>query len=90
LAERGTPAGAALAAGLGWLRDTDLRADAGGIGVPTLLVHGARDQLVPVEAGRWLAKAIPGARMHELADAAHLPFFTHHDAFLAALEHFVG
>ena len=90
LAERGIPAGAALAAGLVWLRDTDLRADAGRIAVPTLLVHGARDQLVPVEAGRWLAQAIPGARMHELADAAHLPFFTHRDAFLAALEAFVG
>ncbi len=90
LAERGAPDDAALATGLGWLRETDLRAEAPGLAQPTLVVHGARDMLAPVAAGRWLALHIRGARMHELADAAHLPFFTHRDAFLAALEPFVG
>jgi pimeloyl-[acyl-carrier protein] methyl ester esterase len=81
---------AALEASLAWLRDVDLRSVVPGIGVPTAVIHGARDALAPVEAGRWLAANIPGATLHELADAAHLPFFTHREAFIAALEPFRG
>lgn len=81
---------AALEASLRWLRDTDLRPHAAAITVPTVVVHGARDALAPVEAGRWLAANIVGARLVELPDAAHLPFFTHRAAFLAALEPFRG
>lgn len=90
LDERGAAGEAALAATLGWLRDTDLRAHAGAIAVPTLLIHGARDMLVPVAAARWLAERIPGARAVEIPDAAHLPFFTHREPFLRALEPFVA
>lgn len=85
LTERSAPATEALAAGLAWLRDTDLRTGAASIEQPTLLVHGARDQLVPVEAARWLASALPHARLLELEDAAHLPFFTHRVSFLDAV-----
>lgn len=85
LAERGAPSPEALAAGLAWLRDTDLRPCAASIAQPTLLVHGARDQLAPVEAARWLAAALPQARLLEIGDAAHLPFFTHRDAFVQAV-----
>ena len=49
-------------------------------------MHGARDQITPVEAARWMAGKMPQARVVEIADAAHLPFFTHRDAFVAALE----
>jgi pimeloyl-[acyl-carrier protein] methyl ester esterase len=90
LSQRGAPGGMGLAATLEWLRTVDLRAGAPALTQPTLVLHGSRDVLAPVEAGRWLARHIPGARMVELADAAHLPFFTHREAFLAALEPFVG
>jgi pimeloyl-[acyl-carrier protein] methyl ester esterase len=90
LFERGQPSQAALQRTLGWLRDTDLRGDAPHLGTPTLVIHGGRDALAPVEAGRWLARSIPGARAVELDDAAHLPFFTHRDAFTRALESFVA
>ena len=33
---------------------------------PLLVVHGAADDLVPVEHGRLLSKAVPGAEFHEL------------------------
>ncbi len=84
------PSSAALERGLAWLRETDLRVDAAWLPVPTLVMHGARDALVPVAAGRWLAQAIPRATLVEWPDAAHLPFFTHREAFVAALESFVG
>jgi pimeloyl-[acyl-carrier protein] methyl ester esterase len=85
LADRGEPAPGALARGLEVLRDTDLRACAAAIAAPTLVLHGTRDRLVPVGAGRWLAAQLPAAKLVEFADAAHLPFFTHADAFADAL-----
>ena len=88
LSTRGAPSPAALERTLGWLRDTDLRQQVADIAMPTLVIHGARDVLAPVGAGRWLGHAIPGAHCLELEDAAHLPFFTHRESFARALEPF--
>jgi pimeloyl-[acyl-carrier protein] methyl ester esterase len=90
VAERGTPAVEALEAGLRWLRDVDLRASVGRIAQPTAVIHGARDALAPIEAGRWLARNLPDASLSELPDAAHLPFFTHPREFTQLLESIVG
>jgi pimeloyl-[acyl-carrier protein] methyl ester esterase len=87
---RGAPTAAALQATLDWLREADLRADAAATRVPALVIHGARDMIAPVEAGRWLARSIPGARLVEFADCGHLPFFTHRERFVAALESLDG
>ena len=38
---------------------------------PTLVLHGAEDQLVPPQNGRLLAAAIPGAELIELERASH-------------------
>jgi pimeloyl-ACP methyl ester carboxylesterase len=40
-------------------------------GVPTVVVHGAVDPLFPVEHGRALAAAIPGATLLEIAGMGH-------------------
>ena len=40
--------------------------------VPTLVLHGADDELVAPEAARYLASRIPGARFVELPDVGHL------------------
>lgn len=90
LAEHGTPPLAALEASLAWLRQVDLRAAVADIACPTLVVHGTRDALAPVGAGRWLAHHIRAARLLEIADAGHLPFFSHGDAFAAGVEDFLG
>jgi pimeloyl-ACP methyl ester carboxylesterase len=50
----------------------DAAARLGAIAAPTLVLHGAEDRMVPPANGRALAAAIPGARLLELADAAHL------------------
>jgi pimeloyl-ACP methyl ester carboxylesterase len=39
--------------------------------VPTLVVHGTDDILVPVENGRLVAGAVPGARLVEIAGMGH-------------------
>jgi pimeloyl-ACP methyl ester carboxylesterase len=62
----------------------DLRADAGGISAPTLLVWGVHDPVVPPRLGRRAAAAIPGARLIVL-DAGHVPFADRPEAFLAAV-----
>ena len=41
------------------------------IRVPTLVIHGTDDVLVPVENGRRVAKAIPGARLLEFEHMGH-------------------
>jgi len=41
------------------------------IRVPTLVIHGTEDVLVPVENGRRVAKAIPGARLLEFEHMGH-------------------
>ena len=39
--------------------------------VPTLVIHGDADILVPVENGRNVAAAVPGARLVEIAGMGH-------------------
>jgi pimeloyl-ACP methyl ester carboxylesterase len=39
--------------------------------VPVLVIHGTDDVLVPVENGRMVAKAIPGARLLEFEQMGH-------------------
>lgn len=41
------------------------------IRVPTLVLHGTHDPLVPIEAGREVARLVPGARMREIEGMAH-------------------
>lgn len=46
-------------------------ADLGSLNVPTLVVHGDADRLVPLEAGRATAAAIPGARLEIVEGMGH-------------------
>jgi len=41
---------------------------------PTLVIHGAEDQYVPVANAGALAGALPGARLRVFEDAGHLVF----------------
>jgi pimeloyl-[acyl-carrier protein] methyl ester esterase len=86
LLERGTPSDRGLAVTLGWLRDVDLREQTKGLAVPTSIVHGGRDMVVPVGAARWFAQHTPNATLREIPQAAHMPFYSHRAEFLAALQ----
>lgn len=44
---------------------------AANIHAPTLVIHGAKDTLVPAEMGRRVASSIPGSRLLILDDAGH-------------------
>lgn len=43
------------------------------IGVPTLVIHGQSDTLIPVASSQGFAGAIPGARLIVYPDSGHLP-----------------
>lgn len=42
-----------------------------GVSAPTLVIHGPPDPLVPIEAGRATAAAVPGARLVEIPTMGH-------------------
>jgi pimeloyl-ACP methyl ester carboxylesterase len=68
----------------------DLREDLRRIGVPTLLVWGERDTLVPTAVGDLLRGEIPGSRLLVLERAAHVPMFDRPKEFNAALLSFLA
>ena len=84
--------GASLAGvqtGLTLLAHSDLRPQLPTIAAPALVVHGTRDRLAPVAAGRFLAAQLANARWHELADAGHAPFLSHSAWCLATVSDFL-
>jgi pimeloyl-ACP methyl ester carboxylesterase len=60
------------------------------IDVPTLLLWGAEDGLVPPKFGEAYQALIPGSRLVVLPNAGHAPFDERKDAFLATFLDFVG
>ncbi len=44
-------------------------------GLPTLVIHGTEDQLLPVQNGRLIASRIPGAQLEILEGVGHLFFW---------------
>ncbi len=77
-----------LIAGLAELRESDLRKSAVVARLPTLLIHGEHDPLMPLAAGHWLAEHMPNARMEMIAGAAHAPFLSQPDRFTQLVRDF--
>lgn len=79
---------------VGALRAMRDRPDSGAsvarIAVPTLVVCGAEDALIPPRESEALRDAIPGARLVIIPGAAHLPNYEQPDAFNAAVREFLG
>lgn len=61
-----------------------------GITVPTLVVWGRHDQLLPLALGERFAREIPGATLVVIEDSGHLPMIESPTAFVAALQGFLG
>ncbi len=65
-----------LDAGLDFLERADFRSFISKIQQKTLLIHGANDPLMPLDAANWLAKTLPHAHLEILTDVAHAPFLS--------------
>lgn len=72
------------------LHRLDLRPFLPHIETPILIVHGTADKVCPIEAGRYLKRHIKGARIHEMKEVGHMPFFTHPERFNNILEGFLN
>jgi poly(3-hydroxyoctanoate) depolymerase len=69
----------ALWSSFGWLSTVD---------VPTLVLHGGADQLVPSANGVQLARLLPESRLHVVPDEGHLLVFDPESATLPLLDDF--
>jgi pimeloyl-ACP methyl ester carboxylesterase len=67
----------------------DVRPILPAIRVPTLVLHRAGDQMIPIAAGRDLAQRIPEATFVELDGDDHLPWIGDSDAVLGEIEEFL-
>jgi pimeloyl-ACP methyl ester carboxylesterase len=67
----------------------DRTAELGRIGVPTLVLAGVDDQMIPVEESKRLAEGIPGARLVMIPDGGHLATLENKAATNAAILEFL-
>ncbi|MDP9335876.1 MAG: alpha/beta fold hydrolase [Actinomycetota bacterium] len=58
--------------------------------VPTLIVWGDNDSIIPVEQGRAAHEAIPGSRLEIFEGTGHFPHCEHPDQFCEALIDFMN
>ncbi len=61
--------------GLQILRLQGIRRELKALTLPTLILWGSRDRVVPLEHGAFMAKHIPDARLVVLRGAGHMPFY---------------
>ena len=71
------------------LFETDIGGILSSIGAPTQVLHRTDDELLPVEHGRELATAIPGAAFVELPGGDWWPFLGDTEPMLEAVERLV-
>lgn len=79
-----------LAPALDVLIAADLRARVSDIRLPTLILHGEQDALMPVGAAEWLAGQLPHATLQRLARCGHAPHVSRAEAVADALLAFAG
>ena len=84
-----TPTQTTLQRALHILLESDLRTEIANIRKPTLLIHGDRDTLAPVQAAHWLMQQLPVGFLRVISGAAHAPFLSHSDQFIETLNQFL-
>jgi pimeloyl-[acyl-carrier protein] methyl ester esterase len=84
-----TPTQTTLQRALCVLLEADLRAEIPNIRKPTLLIHGDRDTLAPVQAAHWMMQHLPMGYLRVMAGSAHAPFLSHTEQFIETLNQFL-
>ncbi|MEX2144489.1 MAG: alpha/beta fold hydrolase [Anaerolineales bacterium] len=84
-----SPAG--IIAALSAMRDRpDSTPDLASIYVPTLIVHGRQDQLLPPSEAEAMAAAIKGSQLHLIDNAGHLPNLEQPEEFNRIVSNFLN
>ncbi len=71
------------------IRSHDTTADLGAVRVPTLVLHGETDDLIPLPNAQRLVDGIPGARLRVYPQTGHMPQIERRGEFLADLRGFL-
>jgi pimeloyl-ACP methyl ester carboxylesterase len=61
--------------GLQMLRTESIAQFLANLNLPTLIIWGSRDRVVPLEHGSYMAQQIPNARLAIIRGAGHMPFY---------------
>jgi DNA-binding SARP family transcriptional activator/pimeloyl-ACP methyl ester carboxylesterase len=69
--------------------DVDISPVLSQVKTPTLVLHGTRDQRVPLRTAHYLAEHLPDAQLHLFEGVGHLPIFTATAEFCEVLRRFV-
>jgi pimeloyl-ACP methyl ester carboxylesterase/DNA-binding CsgD family transcriptional regulator len=59
------------------------------IRVPALIIHAKGDRVAPIQAGRYFAEHIPGARLVELDSIDHWGYFFDADVMIGEIQEFL-
>ncbi len=90
LFEHGEPDQQALSSGLQLLQNTSFIDSLSRLELPTLIMQGRLDVLVPASSGNEMLKRLSDGQLYQFEHAAHAPFISHIDEFTDVLEAFVG
>jgi class 3 adenylate cyclase len=71
------------------LGPVDIRGLLGSVQAPVLVLHRGGDRAADVNASRYMAERIPGARFVELPGEDHFPFFGDQDRVIAVTQEFL-
>jgi len=63
------------------IHDESVHGMLGDLTMPTLIVWGSRDRVVPLEHATIFARAIPNARLYIMGGCGHVPFYQKHIQF---------
>lgn len=83
-------AGWSTAAIMATLRDENVHSDLGKIVVPTLIIHGIHDKIVPFTNGQETNKLIKNSQLVPFQYSGHAPFLEERVRFNQILIQFIG
>jgi pimeloyl-ACP methyl ester carboxylesterase/class 3 adenylate cyclase len=69
-------------------KEIDIRHVLPAVRVPTLILHGLEDTIVPIDVAHYMASRIPTARVVEIPGAGHLAFGRHSKVIAGEIERF--
>ncbi len=72
------------------LDNVDLRSEFARVTQPTLILHGDKDKIVPLEAAHWLAQTLPQSKLVVIEGAGHVPTVTHPEVIAREINSFFG
>ena len=73
-----------------FMYDSSLPGMLGKVTVPTLVVWGADNHIIPPECGRLYQQAIPGATLHEIERCGHWPHFERPEELAGVIQTFLA